>query len=342
MDYPYSNPPFLTADLPGVGGRLKSEPEDFRVDEIPAYPPAGEGTHLFVRFRKRDLDTERAVRAIAQALGCDPRGAGYAGMKDRRAITTQWASIEGGNPESALALSLDGIQILEAARHPHKLRTGHLRGNRFVLRIRDARPDLEAVRAVLARLASVGCPNYFGAQRFGHEGKNVARALSWIADAGRPPRKRFEKKLLVSALQAALFNTVLGKRVEEGRLATWTAGDLLKKEDTGGLFVASDREEEQGRLDRFEVSPTGPMFGAKMRWPEGETLAREEAVLEGAGLTRAHLARFRKAGEGTRRVLRVRPEEATASLEEDGALVLALTLKKGAYATVITREITKA
>jgi tRNA pseudouridine13 synthase len=340
MDYPYSAPPHLTADLPGVGGSLKTEPEDFRVDEVPAYPPSGEGTHLFVRFEKRDLDTKRAVDAIARALDCDPRGAGFAGMKDRRAVTTQWASFEGGDPERALALSLEGIRILEAVRHPHKLRTGHLSANRFELRIRGATPDLGIVRAVLDRLGEVGCPNYFGAQRFGHEGRNVERALRWIADGGKAPRKRFERKLLVSSLQAALFNTVLGKRVEEGLLGRWVEGDLLKKEDTGGMFVAEDREEEQGRLDRFEVSPTGPMFGAKMRWPEGEALAREESVLAGAGLDREHLRSFRKAGEGTRRVLRIRPQEVEASVEDD-VIHLQLTLKKGAYATVITREIMK-
>jgi tRNA pseudouridine13 synthase len=323
-----------------VGGALKTEPEDFRVDEIPAYSPKGEGTHLFVRFEKRDLDTKRAVDAIARGIQCDPRGAGFAGMKDRRAVTTQWASFEGGEPDRALALSLDGIRILEAAPHPHKLRTGHLKGNRFELRIRGATPDLGLVRAVLARLSEVGCPNYFGAQRFGYEGKNVDRALRWIVGGGKPPRKRFERKLLVSSLQAALFNTVLGKRVEEGLLARWVEGDLLKKVDTGGMFIAENRDEEQGRLDRFEVSPTGPMFGAKMRWPAGEALAREESVLSGAGLDREHLGSFRKAGEGTRRVLRIRPGEVAASLEDD-VIHLSLTLDKGAYATVITREITK-
>ncbi len=341
MDYPYTEPPHLTTGIAGVGGTLKTEPEDFRVDEIPAYAPTGEGTHLFVRFEKRNLDTKRAVDTIARALDADPRGAGFAGMKDRRAVTIQWASFEGADPDRAMALELDAIRILEAARHPHKLRTGHLRGNAFEIVIRGATPDLGVVRAVLERLDAEGCPNYFGAQRFGYEGKNVERALRWVLGGGRAPRKRFERKLLVSSLQAAIFNTVSGQRVTEGLLGRCLDGDLLKKEDTGGIFVAEDHAVEQPRLDRFEVSPTGPIFGAKMRWPEGDALVRENAALEAWGLERALLKRFRKAGEGTRRVLRVRPKDVDLSLRPDGSILLRLTLNKGAYATVITREIMK-
>jgi tRNA pseudouridine13 synthase len=340
MDTSITDPPYLTSDLPGVGGSLKAEADDFRVDEIPAYPPSGEGTHLFVRFEKRDLDTPRAVDAIARALGVDPRATGFAGLKDRRAITTQWASFEGASAETALAISLPGIRILDAALHPHKLRTGHLSANRFALRIESITGDLDAARRILECLEARGCPNYFGTQRFGRGGENLARARRWIVDGARPPRKRFDKKLLVSTFQAALFNEYLKERVEDGLLDRCIEGDLLKKTETGGMFVSESLAEDDPRVASFEVSPTGPMFGIKMRWPKGAALVRETAVLDRAGLSPADLARFKKAGEGTRRVIRVRPRAVSARVE-DGDLHLAFDLDKGAYATVIAREIMK-
>jgi tRNA pseudouridine13 synthase len=133
---------------------------------------------------------------------------------------------------------------------------------------------------------------------------------------------------------------VLGRRVTEGLLGRALEGDLLKKEDTGGLFIAEDLDAEDPRVAAFEVSPTGPMFGVKMRWPTGQVARREEEVLQKSGLDRERLASFRKAGEGTRRVMRIRPQDAAVRLEE-GDLYLEFTLKKGAYATVIAREIMK-
>jgi tRNA pseudouridine13 synthase len=336
---PHANaPPLLTGDLPGVGGRIRAVPEDFRVDEIPAYSPSGEGPHLYVRFEKRGLDTHRAVAQIAKALDASPRDAGYAGQKDRHAITTQWASIAGGDRERALALALDGIRILEAAHHTNKLRTGHLRGNRFTLRIRDVRGTVDDARAIFDRLRRVGCPNYFGVQRFGRD--NLARARAWLVEGGRAPRDRFDKKLLVSVLQSALFNAVVAERVTDGLLDDVVLGDLSKKEDTGGLFVATDVDAERPRVKRFEVSATGPMFGSRMRHAEGASHARELRVLAAAGLTEDDLARFAKHGEGTRRVMRVRPEEVEIAAEGPH-LVVSFTLPKGAYATVIMNEVTK-
>ncbi|RLB53496.1 MAG: tRNA pseudouridine(13) synthase TruD [Deltaproteobacteria bacterium] len=340
MDYPVESPPFATPTLSGVGGSLKASLEDFRVDEVPAYSPSGTGTHLFVHFEKRDLDTKRAVEAIARGLECDPRSVGWAGLKDRRGITTQWASIEGGDPDKALELRLDGIRMLDAKLHEQKLRTGHLKGNRFQIRLRGVHGDADGAREILSALAETGCPNYFGPQRFGWNGNNLTRARRWIVDGGRAPRKRFEKKLLVSTFQAALFNEVTGRRLEDGLLAEAVAGDLMKKEDSGGLFIAEDLETEGPRVKAWEISPTGPMFGAKMRWPEAEAQIREARVLEGSGLERADLASFRKAGEGTRRALRFRPTDLEVAAEGEN-LLLAFTLRKGSYATVITREIMK-
>lgn len=336
--------PYLTADVPGIPGVLRVALEDFLVDEQAAYEPSGDGEHLYVRFEKRDLTTPEAMRRLARALGTDPRGAGYAGLKDRRAVTRQWASFAVKDDTAARAIgdTLDGIRVLEVRRHGNKLRTGHLRGNRFELRLREVPVGREAeVAAVLARLAAEGVPNFYGEQRFGRSAQNVAEARRWIVAGERPPRDHFRRKLLVSSLQSELFNDVLAARLDEGLFAQAIDGDLLRKEDSGGLFTTDDLADASRRVASFEVSPTGPMFGAKMRWPEREARAREERALAAAGLTDRHLADFVRDGEGTRRPLRVRPTDVAVETESPGVVALRFTLPKGAYATVVLREVTK-
>lgn len=334
--------PFALADGPAIGGILKERPEDFCVDEIPAYAPSGAGEHLYVRFEKTGLDTKEAVRRIARALGVEPRDAGFAGLKDRHAITTQWASFHRGDRARLDGASIDGVRVIAAELHENKLRTGHLRGNRFRVRLRGASSaELPLARERLERLASHGVPNFFGEQRFGRDRDNAARARAWIVEGGRPPREPFERKLLVSAWQADLFNQICSERVRDGSWCSVIDGDLCKKQETGGMFVSADLEVDRERAERFEISATGPMFGASMRWPEREALRREEETLARAGITdRALLSRFAKAGEGTRRPYRVELGSPEIEADADG-LVLAFDLPSGAYATVALREITR-
>jgi tRNA pseudouridine13 synthase len=335
-----ANLPFVTALAEPIAGVIKDRPDDFVVDEIPAYEPSGEGEHLYVHFEKIGLDTEFAVKRIASALGVRDQP-GFAGLKDRHARTTQWASFQRADRDAALALAIDGVRVLAAARHGNKLRTGHLRGNRFTLRLRGASAAREAdARAVLDSLARSGVPAFFGEQRFGRGGATLARGREWIVDGGRPPRAPFERKLLVSAVQSAIFNELLAARIGSGGLASIVPGDLCRKEDTGGMFVATDLEDARARAERFELSATGPMFGAEMRWPEGEALVLEQAALARAGLDAEKLERFRRAGEGTRRPYRFRLIEPSVTSDADG-LVLSFVLPAGAYATIVLRELTR-
>ena len=164
---------FLTADLPGTGGIMKETPEDFLVAEIPLYLPCGEGEHTFAEIEKRGITTFEALRRVAKALDVAERDLGYAGMKDARGVTRQTFSIPRVAPERVLALELPGIRVLSAVLHKNKLKLGHLRGNRFSLRLREVATDAEAkASAVLAVLARRGVPNYFGEQRFGRRGDN--------------------------------------------------------------------------------------------------------------------------------------------------------------------------
>lgn len=172
--------PYLTADVPPVAGVIRRYYEDFVVDEISLYEPEGHGDHTFFRIEKAGLSTMKAVSDIARALGVRPREIGVAGLKDAHAVTRQTLSVEHVDPARVLALELPRIRVLSATRHPRKLRTGHLAGNRFRIRVRDVDPArLADVRRVLAVLARRGVPNYFGPQRFGRRGDTAAvgRAL---------------------------------------------------------------------------------------------------------------------------------------------------------------------
>jgi tRNA pseudouridine13 synthase len=163
--------PYLTADLPGTGGRIKVEHTDFRVEEIPLYEPSGEGQHTYARIEKEGMTTFQAVDRVARALRIDRRAIGYAGLKDAHAVTAQTLSLGDVDPAAVRALELPGIRVLEVSRHTNKLRTGHLAGNRFTVRVREVPEEAQvAVKAILDVLQRRGVPNYFGVQRFGLRG----------------------------------------------------------------------------------------------------------------------------------------------------------------------------
>jgi tRNA pseudouridine13 synthase len=339
MHAPFAQLPYATAKSLRTLGKIRCVPEDFQVDEVPAYPPAGHGGHLFVQFEKRSQTTREAVALLAKALGVNPRDVGVAGQKDKHAITTQWASFERASPEAALGVALPNLRVLAAVPHPHKLRTGHLRANRFVIVIREA-SDYEHAQAVLRQLEVDGVPNYYGEQRFGAGERNVARAQAMLLGQAPMPRDRFERKMLMSALQSSLFNEWLALRVTDGLYAQPILGDLLRKEDSGGLFINQDNADAMRRMQAWEISATGPMFGASMRRPEAEADTREQAVFQRSGLTQEVLAAHAKLGEGTRRAARVRIAEPQVEAVAEG-LRLSFELPSGAYATTLLREVMK-
>lgn len=334
--------PYLTASLPGTGGVLRSRDDDFVVDEQPAYLPSGAGDHVMVRLEKRGLTTPQAVQAIARAVGCGERDIGVAGMKDRHAVTRQWISLPPPiTPEAALAISLDGITILEAARHGNKLRTGHVTANRFVLRVRDAVADaVPRARAILDELVRAGAPNWYGEQRFGRDGDNAARGRT-IVMTGQRGRDRRMDRLMVSSLQSQLFNDWLRARMTDGLYRTVLAGDLLRKM-SGGQFWCDDPATDQARLDAGELVITGPMFGDSMRRPPDGTPAaeREDAILAAADVPRDAFAKVKQIAEGTRRDASIAVTEVQVVAEGD-VLVIEMTLPGGAYATAVMREVMK-
>lgn len=429
--------PYLTADLPGVGGRIKVHDADFGVDEIPLYTPCGHGGHTYVRIEKTGIPTFEAVRRVARALGIDPRTVGYAGLKDAHAVTTQTFSLGDVPPAEVERLDVPGVRVLSVDRHTNKLKVGHLRGNRFTIRIRDAarirdadgvqeterdpgispgtpsEPVLPAAQAILDILTRHGVPNYYGEQRFGLRGDThllgyalvrkddeafiqrfvgmphpaesprvrEARSLfeagdlqaSWQAwprhmDAERrvlrtlldrpdDPRRAIRalpnrmRKFYVSAYQSALFNEVLAHRLagdhqgrdgaaeRHGALGRLVRGDLAYIHGKGAVFVVEDPDAEQGRADRIEISPSGPLYGYKVTLAQGAPGEVEQRVLADQDL---ELDDWRLRGlklKGARRPLRFPLRE--AELSYDQGLLLSFVLPPGCYATAVLREIVK-
>jgi len=311
-------------------------PEDFRVEELPLYPPGGEGGHTFVRVEKRLRTTEDVARELARAAGVKPGDVGFAGRKDRMSISSQWFSVPGLAPEAAVALELQDARVLEAAAHPHKLRTGHLAANRFTLVVRDAEPAaLAAAPQRLARLVESGMPNRFGGQRFGRDGDNAEQGRRVLAGEAQV-RDRRRARFLVSALQAEVFNAVLAERLSD--LVTLEAGDVAVVHESGGQFVVEDLEAEAPRAAAFEISATGPIFGVKVISPAGVVAEREARIALACGVPENPKPPRGIRMRGARRSLRVRPRDAEARVADE-ELHLQFTLPPGSYATVLLEEL---
>jgi len=336
--------PFLTSDIPGIGGQIRVTPEDFQVDERPLYLPCGEGEHLYVKITKRGLSTPDLVRLLSSALGVKAQAIGVAGLKDARAVTTQMVSLQGITPQQVAQMTIDGrllnVEIL--ARHRNRLRTGHHAGNRFRLVIRDvATHAAETVPAILNRLSARGVPNYFGPQRQGRDGDNYQIGAALLNDPRRREKMGRAKRIwYLNTYQSFLFNRMLAKRVD--LIDRMLAGDWAIKSDNGACFLVEDPDKEQPRADRFEISPTGILFGSRVSWADGEPGKIEEAVIAEAGTTREALVAAGKACgfRGERRALRVPLAELDWSLD-GSALNLAFALPPGAYATSVLRELMK-
>ena len=327
---------------PAGQARLRVAPEDFQVTEIPVCLPDGEGEHLWLRVRKRDSNTEWVAKQLARWAGVGPAQVSYAGLKDRHAVTEQWFSIHlpgQADPDLAL-LTGDEFRVEEAARHSRKLKRGALKGNRFVLRLRDWQGDRELLEERLHHIASGGVPNYFGEQRFGHDGGNLEQARRLFAGELRKC-PRHQRGLYLSAARSWLFNRIAALRVADGTWNQALPGDFLQLNGRHAGFVAeADDDALATRLKAMEVHPTGPLWG-RGRPQTGEPRTQWEAEQLApytewcSGLERAGL-------EQERRALRVRVEDLRWEWEEATGLCLAFSLGAGSYATMVVRELVDA
>jgi tRNA pseudouridine13 synthase len=317
--------------------RFRPSPETFRVEEIPLFEPAGHGAHAYLRVCRASLGTPHLLGLLRRGLKVPEEEIGCAGMKDRDAVAIQTFSVPAGLALRAQALLEEaGAEVLEVRLHTHKLRTGKLRGNRFEARIfLDGPEEAPLLAASVSRIERQGFANAFGPQRFADRSglEEGRRLFLGLRPSGPFRRARF----LVSVYQALLFNEWLDLRRERRLWPGPVAGDVLKRHDSGGEFLAETVDEDLlQRVRGLEVSPAGPLFGRKMTWAEAEAAALEEEILRRHGLSFGSLAQVRV--PGARRPLRLPTGPLSLSVE-GGTARLSFTLPPGAYASVLLAEL---
>jgi tRNA pseudouridine13 synthase len=330
--------PIRAFDQLPVTGRLRATPEDFAVEERLGFEPDGDGAHLLLKVRKRGANTEWVARMLARHAGAAVRDVGFAGLKDRHAIAEQWFSVPAGaaQPESWLELRDAEFAVVAVHRHRRKLRRGALAGNRFRIRVRELRGELQAIAARVEVIRSRGVPNYFGIQRFGIDGSNLRALAEWTFE-GRELRARSARSFTLSAGRSLLFNAVLAERVGQ---ATWDRlepGDVANLDGSGSIFdVGALTPELEQRCLGLDIHPTGPLWGSGQLRVSGAVAELETAVAErfeavGGALAGAGL-------EQERRSLRLRVDGLEAHWIED-TLELVFGLGPGEFATAVLREL---
>jgi tRNA pseudouridine13 synthase len=322
-----------------VRGRIKQRIEDFAVDEILGFEPEGDGPHVWLQIRKRDTNTQWLAGAIARLVGVPRHGVGFAGLKDRAAVTTQWFSVpvEGrAEPDWGL-LASDEVELLRVTRHRKKLRRGIQKGNRFRIRVVDVHGRRDALAERARIIAACGTPNYFGEQRFGRDGGNIPAAWQMLVE-GRRVRDRALRGLYLSAARSMLFNRVLARRVADGTWSRVLPGEAVMLDGTNSVFPMADPDADiEERLERLDVHPTGPMWGEGDAMAAGEASRVETEALAECGAWRDGLVAARL--EAARRALRVPVAGLEVECEGADRLSLSFVLPAGAYATMAIREL---
>ena len=270
-------------------------------------------------------------------MGVPERAVGFAGRKDKHAVTRQWFSVFEEYEDELHSLNdVDGITILEVSRHPNKLGLGHLWANRFEIRVRDPVPGWKGLSsAILERITSLGLPNYFGPQRFGSFNDNAIEAVRLARGECRAGTRR-SYRFYMSALQSHVFNHLVRARIERGLYRRVLSGDWAQRHDSGGMFVVEDGEAESPRAERLEISAVLPLFGRKARLSKEGAGTLEREVLEESRLSWSDFRTL----TGARRVSRILPSYVALEPTDDG-YIIKFTLRKGSFATCLLRELLK-
>lgn len=323
---------------PVARAHLREQPEDFQVDELLDVDLSGEGEHVWLQVRKRDCNTRDVLVSLARFAGVSPSVVGYSGLKDKRAVCTQWFSvpvpIHAGTDFSGWQMG--GCELLVQRRHSRKLRPGTHRGNRFRLRLTGLQARPAALGDRLQLLREHGVPNGFGEQRFGHARRNILAVLAAQEGHGRRP-DRHVGALWLSAARSFLFNEVLRQRVADGSWLQALPGDVLMLDGSGSLFVAEQPDDTvQARVRAGDLHVSGPLWGEGGAQPRGLAADVEASALKPYHSLMQYITRRR--GSMHRRPLRVRVPDLEWSMDGANTLVLAFALPSGSFATAVVRE----
>lgn len=338
---------------------FKQSPRDFVVEEIPLYEFSGEGEHLILQVRKKNLSTNEMIGNIARYLGIKNKEIGYAGLKDKNAMTLQYISLHKKHEEALENFQSDGIKIVAKSYHTNKIRIGHLKGNRFYIRLKKVNPTSAVkIDEALKNIEQFGMPNFFGYQRFGNDGDNHILGEKLAKGEARERNPRV-KRLLINAYQSHLFNLWLSRRLEINTLVNsfrveeiesllnmpneevqkmkaqqhpfkLIRGDVMEHYPHGRLFDFEGNEEDIERFNQRDISPTGLLCGKKVRLATQLARVIEKEYDDDIN------------ADGARRYAWVYPTEIEGRFDKQEAQYeMNFTLPKGSYATVLIEEIAK-
>jgi tRNA pseudouridine13 synthase len=320
-----------------IKGKFRTTPEDFIVEEINAFEAHGEGEHLLLTIEKRGLNTAFVAKQLATWAGINEMGVGYAGLKDRHAVTRQRFSVHLPKkiaPDFA-NLQIDGVKLLEWQWHHRKLPRGALAGNRFTLLLRDIEGDKTKIEERLKNIRNFGLPNYFGEQRFGRERANVGMALKMFSGQRV---KREQRSIYLSAARSEIFNALLASRLQERNWLSGLEGEVWMIDGSHSIFGPEPFHDElKARADSLEIHPTGPM------WGKGELRTQSSVAAFELEIAQAHqaLCQGLEAADlkQERRALRIRVQDLNWSWPKEGQLQCQFSLPPGAYATELLAEL---
>lgn len=325
---------------PVAQAQLKNQPADFQVEEQIAYSLSGEGEHLWLWLEKEGENTDWVAQQLAKWAGIKLRDVGYAGLKDRQAITRQWFSLylPGREDPDLSMFQFETMRILRHTRHQRKLQTGGLSANRFILTLRNVQGDKTDIEKRLNQIQQQGVPNYFGEQRFGRNGYNLVMAQR-LFDGELTRLKPVQRSLYISAARSFLFNQVLAERIRQQSWNQAWSGDVFQLEGSDKWFADDDSADLIQRVKLADLHPTGAMVGAGELPTQQQARELEQQVLVQHQAWCLALAELGLKQD--RRALRLMPMDLKWIWLTDNVLQLSFVLRPGSYATMVVREIVK-
>ncbi|WP_330926613.1 tRNA pseudouridine(13) synthase TruD [Candidatus Sororendozoicomonas aggregata] len=321
---------------PVGSGLFKTIPEDFRVVEELPFVPDGEGEHLLVMIEKKGHNTDWVAGQLARCCGLSKKAISYAGRKDRQGITRQWfcLSLPGMPDPQWSSFETETLTVIEQARHRRKLRVGALKANHFAITLRDVAGERRDIDKRLSLIAEEGVPNYFGSQRFGHNNRNIEKAVALFGGSLRLPRNK--RSMYLSAARSWLFNKALSDRIAQQKWQILLSGDVLGFQGNNSLIFDISDKALKPRFEQREVCPTGPLWGRGRLSSSSDCHLLESAAiapyqvlcdgLENAGLNQE------------RRVLLLQPQGMEWHWLDKQTLHVRFGLPKGTFATSVLRE----
>ena len=350
---------FYSLNHSSIDFHFKQSARDFVVEELPLYEFSGEGEHLILFVRKKNLSTLELVSAIAKYLGIKNKEIGYAGLKDKHAMTKQYISLHKKHEESLENFNLENVKILSRTYHNNKIRIGHLVGNRFYIKLKKVNPTAASkIDEALKSIDKNGMPNFFGYQRFGRDGDNHIDGEK-IAKGDKKERNPKIKKLLINSYQSHLFNLWLSRRLEINTLINnfkseelesllnipkseldklknqkhpfkLISGDIMEHYPHGRLFDFDGTQHDFERFNNRDISITGLLCGTKARLATDISREIEKDYDDEIN------------ADGTRRYAWVYLLDVEGRFNQvEAQYELNFTLPKGSYATVLIEEIAK-